>query len=63
MGERKDVNDFLKKDFWSYMYDGGIHPGQLTGASLDLVPSGHSNTNTTGDNEQGRRHTRIRRTA
>lgn len=47
MGERKDVNDFLKKDFWSYMYDGGIHPGQLTGASFDLAPSGHSNINTT----------------
>ena len=47
MGERKDVNDFLKKDFWGYMYDGGIHPGQLTGASFDLTPSGHSNINTT----------------
>ena len=47
MGERKDVNDFLKKDFWSYMYDGGIHPGQLTGASFDLTPSGHSNINST----------------
>lgn len=23
--ESKDVNKFLKKDFWGYMYDGGIH--------------------------------------
>mgnify|MGYP001855725346 FL=1 len=47
MTERKDVNEFLKKDFWRYMYQGGIHPGQLTGASFDLAPSGHTNINTT----------------
>lgn len=47
MGESKDVNKFLKKDFWGYMYQGGIHPGQLTGTSFDLAPAGHSNTNST----------------
>lgn len=45
--ESKDVNKFLKKDFWGYMYQGGIHPGQLTGTSFDLAPAGHSNTNST----------------
>ncbi|WP_270451037.1 hypothetical protein [Lactobacillus crispatus] len=45
--ESKDVNDFLKKDFWAYMYQGGIHPGKLTGASFDLAPTGHTNTNST----------------
>lgn len=45
--ERTDVISFLTKDFWKYINEGGMHPGELSAAQISGMPSSHSNTNTT----------------
>lgn len=45
--ERTDVIRFLTNDFWKYINEGGMHPGELTGAQITGMPSNHSNTNST----------------
>lgn len=43
--ERTDVISFLTRDFWKYINEGGMHPGELSGVQITGMPSSHSNTN------------------
>ena len=45
--ERTDVISFLTKDFWKYINEGGMHPGELSGVQITGMPSNHSNINNT----------------
>lgn len=45
--ERTDVISFLSKDFWRYINQGGMHPGELSAAQISGVPSSHTNINST----------------
>ena len=45
--ERTDVIGFLTRDFWKYINEGGMHPGELSGVQITGMPSSHSNTNST----------------
>ncbi|WP_229265766.1 ArpU family phage packaging/lysis transcriptional regulator [Lactobacillus crispatus] len=45
--ETRDVNLFLKKDFWHYLNLGGINYNQLSSPQLTFTPNTHSYTNGT----------------
>lgn len=45
--ETRDVNLFLKKDFWHYINLGGINYNQLSSPQLTFTPNTHSYTNGT----------------
>lgn len=45
--ETRDVNLFLKKDFWHYINLGGINYNQLSSPQLTFIPNTHSYTNGT----------------
>ena len=44
---RTDVISFLKKDFWRYINQGGMHPGELSAAQISGMPPNHTNINST----------------
>ena len=44
---KKDVRQFLRKDFWHYINLGGINYNQLSSPQLTFTPNTHSYTNGT----------------
>ncbi|WP_195923359.1 hypothetical protein [Lactobacillus crispatus] len=44
---KKDVRQFLRKDFWHYLNLGGINYNQLSSPQLTFTPNTHSYTNGT----------------